>query len=58
MTAVTEYGKGFHDGYYKATHTIYVSLKASRAAESTPNIDSPIQGILDSLEIILRNYNK
>lgn len=56
---ITEYGKGFNDGYNTAIHTIYHSLKASRAAESTPNICSPIQGILDGLEIMIKQtYEK
>lgn len=53
MNPTTEYGKGFKDGYYKAVQTIYESLKASRAAESTTDICSPIQGILDGLEIMM-----
>lgn len=56
--AVSEYGKGYYDGYYKAAYTIYQSLKASRAAESSPNIDSPIKGILDGLEIMLKDLIK
>jgi hypothetical protein len=58
MTLITEYGKGFKDGYYQALHTIYQSLKASKAAESTPNISSPIQGILDGLEIMMKQNNE
>lgn len=54
----TEYGKGFNDGYRKAVHTIYESLKSSHAAKSSPNIDSPIQGILDGLEIMINQFNE
>lgn len=54
MRVITEYGEGYKDGYYKAIHTIYQSLKASHAAQPTENTCSPIQGILDGLEIILK----
>lgn len=58
MTAITEYGKGYKDGYYKAMHSVYLSIRERHRSLSTPNIISPYQGILDGLEIILKSHNE